>query len=176
MKPTAISAVNSGVAAFRSAVKPAGSVRVANEISVNGTAENSAPTRKNVATRPRATPRVWRPATTRSTAAPIVRRTSAAHTGPTSGDAIRRNRNAAPQTAPRNRSDPRSTIDRARRAAGWAVDIKTRVAPGDGPAHRRGSQPQGGRMTMSRVGGAARRRPSLDCSEEGGPWTSAISR
>ena len=43
MNPTAIAAVNSGVAAFRSAVNPAGSVTVATAISVTGTAENRAP-------------------------------------------------------------------------------------------------------------------------------------
>ena len=49
MKATAIAAVKSGVAAARSEVKPAGSVTVANEMSMNGTAENKAPTMRKLA-------------------------------------------------------------------------------------------------------------------------------
>ena len=52
MNPTAIAAVNSGVAAFRSAVNPAGSVTVAMAIRVNGTAENRAPTTRKLVIRP----------------------------------------------------------------------------------------------------------------------------
>ena len=89
MNPTAIAAVNSGVAALRSAVNPAGSVTVAMAIKVNGTAENRAPTTRKVVTRPRATRQRRGPATTSRTPAPIASRISAAQAGPTSrrGDA-----------------------------------------------------------------------------------------
>ena len=124
MKPTATAAVNSGVAAFKSAVKPVGKVTVANEISVNGTAENRAPTIRKLLTRPRAAASVRRPANTMRTVAPIRSRISAAHTGPTSGAAMRKNRNAAPQTAPRNRSQPRSTGESERRDGAVGVVIR----------------------------------------------------
>jgi hypothetical protein len=101
MNATAIAAVNRGVAAFRRAVKPAGSVRVATEISENGIAANSAPTITNERSRPRAARHVRGPATTARIAAPIARRISAAQTGPTSGAATRRKRKAPPHTAPR---------------------------------------------------------------------------
>ncbi len=123
MNPTAIAAVNSGVAALRRAVKPAGSVTVAMAMSVNGTAENSAPTMRKVVIRPRATRRVAGPPNTSRTAAPIASRISAAQAGPTSGAAIRRNRNAAPQTAPRKSSEAKSTMERERRVAGTGVGI-----------------------------------------------------
>ena len=70
MKATAIAAVKSGVAAARSEVKPAGSVTVANEMSMNGTAENKAPTMRKLVSRPRAAAGVLRPATSSSTLAP----------------------------------------------------------------------------------------------------------
>ena len=61
MNPTAIAAVNSGVAAFRSEVNPAGSVTVATAIKVNGTAENRAPATRKLVIRPRATRSVRSP-------------------------------------------------------------------------------------------------------------------
>jgi hypothetical protein len=96
--------VKSGVEAFRTAANPVGSVSVAMAMSVNGIAENAAPTTANVLRSRRAMAHVRRPAISRRMNAPIAIRISAAHTGPTSGPAIRRNRKAAPQTAPRKRS------------------------------------------------------------------------
>ena len=86
-------------------MKPAGSVTVAMAMSVNGTAENSAPTMRKVVIRPRATRRVAGPANTSRTAAPIASRISAAQAGPTSGRRSGRKEDAAPQTAPRKSSD-----------------------------------------------------------------------
>ena len=111
---TPSAAVNSGVAALSSAVNPVGSVRLANAMQVNGIAANVVPTIVNATTRPRIAANVRRPAKASRTDAPIASRISAAHTGPTSGAAIRRNRNAPPQTAPRNRSEARSTGVRLR--------------------------------------------------------------
>ena len=123
MNATAMTAVNNGVAAFSNAVNPAGSVTVATAISVPGTAENRAPTIRKVVTRPRTIRSIAGPATASRTTAPTASRISAAHAGPISGAAIRRKRNAAPQTAPRNRSDAKSMIERGRRAAGVVVCI-----------------------------------------------------
>ena len=136
MNATAIAAVNNGVAAFSRAVNPAGSVSVAIEIRVKGTAENSAPTMTKLVKRPRATRSVAGPATTSRIPAPIARRTSAAHTGPTSGAATRRKRKAAPQTAPRNRSEARSASARGRRAAGPVVTIGRWSRRDRRPRHR----------------------------------------
>src|SRR6185369_7679535 len=52
----------------------------------------------------RAIAQVRRPANRARRPAPIAIRISAAQTGPTSGEATRSNRNAAPHTAPRKRS------------------------------------------------------------------------
>ncbi len=111
---TPIVAVNKGVAALSRAAKPAGSVRVAMAMNVNGSAENKAPTTTKLATRPRMTGSVRIPANASRTSAPITSRISAAQTGPTCGAAIRMNRKTAPQTAPRYRSEPRSTRERRR--------------------------------------------------------------
>jgi hypothetical protein len=130
----AMAAVNNGVAAFRSEVKPAGSVTVANEISVNGTAENRAPTTRKLRTRPRAATSVRRPKNARRTAAPMRSLISAAHTGPTSGAAMRKNKNAAPQTAPRNSSEVMSIRERARRDGGIGAVIPTTCGRSPQPA------------------------------------------
>ena len=123
MNATAITAVNNGVAAFSNAVNPAGSVTDAIAMSVPGTAENRAPTMRNVVRRPRAIRSIAGPATASRTIAPTASRISAAHAGPISGAAIRRKRKAAPQTAPRNRSEAKSTIERGRPVAGKDVCI-----------------------------------------------------
>ena len=136
---TAMAAVKSGVAAFRSEVKPAGSVTSAIAMRVNGTAENKAPTTRNVVRRPRAIRSVDGPATRSRTAAPIASRISAAHTGPTSGAAMRRKRNAAPQTAPRKRSEPRSIIESWRRLGAAVLAISRWWRVEVGPRHRRPS-------------------------------------
>lgn len=139
MNATPIAAVNSGVAALRSAAKPAGRVTVANAINVNGTAENIAPTIRNPVKRPRTAANVSRPATATSKSAPIARRISAAQTGPTSGAAMRMNKKTAPQTAPRKRSEPKSRIVSGRRDAGaWAV-IRRCLGVGLLSCHRRRS-------------------------------------
>ena len=72
-----------------------------------------------------------------ATAAPIASRISAAHAGPTSGEAMRMNRKAAPQTAPRNRSETRSMSETgspdSRRRSGHGAQ---RVGPRRRVAHR----------------------------------------
>ena len=81
---------------------PTGSVTVAKAISVNGIAENVAPVNSEV--EPPAAgppPASGVPRRPRGSAAASATRTSAAHTGPTSGAAIRMNSHTAPQTAPR---------------------------------------------------------------------------
>ena len=110
---TPMSAVNSGVAALSSEVKPAGRVTVAIAMSVNGTAENVAPVTRNASTG-RAPRRTCDDRTHARTDAPTPAAPRRPTTGPTSRAAIRRNRNAAPQTAPRNRSEARSTGVRLR--------------------------------------------------------------
>ncbi len=86
------------------APNPTGSVRTANEMSVNGMAENAAPAITNATRFWRATRHVRRPKIAKRMSAPIAMRISAVQSGPISGDATCMNRNAPPQTAPRNSS------------------------------------------------------------------------
>jgi hypothetical protein len=94
-------AVNSGVVAISSDASEAGRLSVANASSEKGMAENVAPTTRNATGWRRAAASAERPLTIASTRPAIATRISAVQSGPISGEATRKNRNAAPQTAPR---------------------------------------------------------------------------
>ncbi len=101
---TASIAVNNGVEALMIAPNPTGSVCTAIAMSVKGMAENAAPAMANARRLARTSGRVRRPKIASRMTAPMAMRISAVQTAPTSGDAMRRNRNAPPQTVPRNSS------------------------------------------------------------------------
>ena len=114
---TARAAVKSGVVAFRTAPNPTGSVSAENAMSVKGTAENAAPATMKPSGFARTSGHVRRPKSTSRIAAPIAMRISAAQTAPTSGAAMRSERNAAPQTAPRKRIWARCAVVTGREGA-----------------------------------------------------------
>jgi hypothetical protein len=94
-------AVKSGVVAIRSEASDAGRLSVAKASSEKGIAENVAPTIRNAAGARRAAARAERPLTSARTRPAIATRISAVQSGPISGEATRKNRKAAPHTAPR---------------------------------------------------------------------------
>ena len=118
-------------------------------------AENVAPDDDDIAQMgPRTFGQVRRPATTARIDAPMAIRISAAQTAPTSGAAMRRNRKAAPQTAPRNSNWPKwatetgrldaATPPSGRTARRWMRAEPRRQSPrrrstrDDGSGHRPG--------------------------------------
>jgi hypothetical protein len=94
-------AVNSGVVAMISEAREAGRLIVAKARSVNGIAENVAPTARNDHGWRRAAAQADRPPNAARTRPAIATRSSAVQTGPISGETTRKKRNAAPQTAPK---------------------------------------------------------------------------
>ena len=103
-----ISAVNSGVVAISSDASEPGSVRVANASSEKGIAENVAPTTTSRRACVRIASTRRGPRKTAMAAPASAIRISAVQMGPTSGAATRKNRKAAPQTAPRYTRETRS--------------------------------------------------------------------
>ena len=93
--------MKSGVVAISSDASDAGRLSVAKARSVNGIAENVAPTTRIATGWRRAALHAERPVKRARTMPATATRSSAVQTGPSSGAATRKNRNAAPHTAPR---------------------------------------------------------------------------